>query len=403
MSSPHSVMIMEPHADGHHGPYLCWSIKVLTDLGIEVTVLTLPESMRHPLLGQIARDRTGLVNIIYVKHGGPPLRRHGGTVSLIRREFTYWRLFRNWYRGHAGPVNPDVVFLPYLDYCLYAIALLGSPFQGSSWVGVAMRPKFHFSDMGVIAPRVSFKPILKALFYRLLRENSLKEVLTVDEALFIYLKDTVRKYSKVEFLPSPFIVDSLLNIEDARNFLGVDENRKIILVYGSLTIRKGVRELLTAIEDPKFPKDVDVVLAGIISKELRPLIEAPWVHALKENRRVIVLDKFIDSYLERALFSVADIVWLGYKGHYGASGVLEQAARSGAPVIATKEGLIGWQVKRHNLGVMVNPANPREVVESVISILKSRERVEQYVVDSPRTNEQIPWRRPGDILSEAME
>jgi hypothetical protein len=47
-------------------------------------------------------------------------------------------------------------------------------------------------------------------------------------------------------------------------------------------------------------------------------------------------------------------VWLGYKGHYGMSGVLVQAYRFNKPVIATADGLIGWFCRDGELGPVVD-------------------------------------------------
>jgi glycosyltransferase involved in cell wall biosynthesis len=66
------------------------------------------------------------------------------------------------------------------------------------------------------------------------------------------------------------------------------------------------------------------------------------------------MDRFISGETELDLFSACDAVWLGYKGHYGMSGVLVQAYRFGKPVIATADGLIGWFCRTGELGPVID-------------------------------------------------
>ena len=167
------VLVLEPHAHGHHGPYLSWMARGLAERGFEINVVTLPETAELPA----TRAKPGCARgneRISVRFTGVPwsVRLPSGgadnVAGLVARELAYWRLLRAWYKAHAETVQPDVVFLPYLDYCLYAIGLLGSPFSGCPWVGLAMRPSFHYQEMGVIAPKPSLARLKKALFFRML-------------------------------------------------------------------------------------------------------------------------------------------------------------------------------------------------------------------------------------------
>jgi len=84
-----------------------------------------------------------------------------------------------------------------------------------------------------------------------------------------------------------------------------------------------------------------------------------------------VLDRFIDSETEQDLFSACDVVWLGYKGHYGMSGVLVQAYRSGKPLIATADGLIGWFCRDGELGPVIDDLAPDSINQALDTVLES--------------------------------
>ncbi|MFZ5653346.1 MAG: glycosyltransferase [Pseudomonadota bacterium] len=369
-----NVLVLEPHANGHHGPYLQWMATGLAGRGFRVTVVTLPESLSHPSIQVLkeasrAAEQTNLC-LIGADNFSLQAARRSGAAGLAARELAYWRLLRAWYRMYAETVRPDVVFLPYLDYCLYAIGLLGSPFGDRPWVGVAMRPSFHYPQMGVIAPPTSLAKFKKALLFRLLRNRSLRRLLTIDEPLSQYLADRPALAAKVAFLPEPAALADLPDRDGAKHRLGLPAERKIVLVYGAVTERKGVRELLLALANPAFPPSADVLLAGTISPEIHQALAEPAVAPLVAQGRVRLLDRFIETREEPVLFAAADIVWLGYRGHYTASGVLVQAANAGRPVVACQEGIIGWQTRRHGLGEVVKPEDPAAVCAAIGALLQ---------------------------------
>jgi glycosyltransferase involved in cell wall biosynthesis len=84
-----------------------------------------------------------------------------------------------------------------------------------------------------------------------------------------------------------------------------------------------------------------------------------------------VLDHFISGETESDLFSACDVVWLGYKGHYGMSGVLVQAYRSGTPLIATADGLIGWFCGDGELGPVINDLSVDSINQALDQALDS--------------------------------
>lgn len=406
-TSNRKVLIIEPCAYGHHGPYVRWMAAGLAERGFDVTLITLAETVTHPSMQEIEKisfgEGGGSLRLIgAVPHGALPSGEMGSVLSLVAREQAYWRLFRAWYKAYAGSARPDVVFLPYLDYCLYAIGVLGSPFGDCPWVGLAMRPSFHYRAMGIKAPRPALAGIKKALFFRVLRNRYLLRLLTIDESLAGYLGDTRKFSGKVAFFPEPAEFGELPAPDEAKRKLGITPERKLILLYGAVTARKGVIELLRALATPGFPSGIDVLVAGEVRESgIADLLSESWVRALQESGQLKFIDRFIEVAEEPVLFAAADIVWLGYRGHYNASGLLVQAASAGCPVLACKKGLLDWQTERHSLGRVVNPANSAEVAAAVDALLREqmRKQVNHGYADT--------WRPPSfseaqDALAQAL-
>lgn len=363
------VLLIEPHAEGHHAVYLAWMVEALLEAGYEITVQTTSKAAKHPGFDAVSKMPAQILPMAE-QRSIPGLTVEKGLMPLIKREFGYWRLFHSWYKEfEASSGVPDIVFLPYLDYCLYAIGIFGSPFDQTQWGGVAMRPSFHYATMGVVTPKPALSSVKHTLFARALRCKNLRLLFTVDEPLLEYSRKRRLGIKKIEFLPEPADFVSFPTRESAREHLGLPSEKLSILVYGAVTMRKGIDRLLDAALDPEFPKRVTVIVAGRPDEEVRRYLQRTEIQALARASRLILIDRFIAPEEEGVLFSAADAVWLGYVNHYNASGVLVQAARAGRPVIACRDGVLGWQANRHKMGWIIDVARKNDILRAVHSLV----------------------------------
>lgn len=377
---------------------MLWMAEGLAKEGFNVKVVTSEEASVRPAMRELEKyaDKKipGVINLIKLPvQGMPSLRENVGSIDLALREVAYWRLFRTWYKHPDVQSCKGVFFLPYLDYCLYAAGLLGSPFGVSPWGGLVMRPTFHYRSMKVAAPKGRLSEIKKRLFFRVLRNKYLSYILTNDQTLTIYCSSTKRRVSKPTYFPDPAVLNAVPKKAFAKRKLKIRPEQKNILLYGAITSRKGVYELLKAASDPRFPRYVDVVLAGeVLEGKIRQLLKETWVQELVEAGRIRVIDEIIESEDEAALFAAVDVIWLGYIGHYNSSGVLAQAVAAERPVLACKEGLLGWQTETYALGKTVDPSKTLEVIAAIEQLLKCGD---------PRDKNKDLWRPPS--LAEAQK
>jgi glycosyltransferase involved in cell wall biosynthesis len=156
--------------------------------------------------------------------------------------------------------------------------------------------------------------------------------------------------------------------EYAREKLKISLGKFVILVYGNLTYRKGIISLVSAINRLN-DQSITILLAGQQSPDIAECLKSCEALKLINSNQLALSEGFHDDNKEKIVFSSADIVWLGYTGSfYGSSGVLLQACSLGLPLLATKNGIIGWLTRKHNLGIEFDPNNVSEISTALLKI-----------------------------------
>lgn len=355
------ILILEASLTGHHANYLERIAITFLAQSHRLTVCVRQEHSDNPLFARLQSQHPGQV-AIKVMQPLPSWTHVFRRLGVVGSELSHWLMFKRSFEQMSHTDHVDHVFFPYLDYCLHATALLGSPCGSVSWSGICMRPSFHYSGAGVIAPKPSWSAIKERLFYRLLRQTSLNKLLTIDELLE---QQTRRKHhlhaKKLAFVPDPAEMTNNFDRVSARKQLGIPEQDFVILVYGAIDGRKGVEHLLAGVRNKQFQKNLKILVIGRQSPAMRDKLQGEPL--------VLSIEGYVDTTIEEAGFRAADVVWMGYNAHYAMSGVLVLAAFAGKPVLATRNGLIGWMTRQHKLGIDIDCKDP-EAVSHAISDLQ---------------------------------
>jgi glycosyltransferase involved in cell wall biosynthesis len=223
--------------------------------------------------------------------------------------------------------------------------------------------------MGVRGPGTRHDALYARLFERLLRIPTLRALATIDETLPPYVRQQrITGWDKVHHVPDVARLNGRADRAAARASLGIAPDNVVVLAYGALEPRKGIAELIAAAASPVCSTRVVVLLAGRQDAFVRDLLTGTDAQQLRAARRLVEVSGFLGDQQELDVFSAADIVWVAYRGFYGASGVLIQAGSMRLPVVACEDGLIGWTAQRHGLGELVDPAS-RESVTGAINRL----------------------------------
>jgi glycosyltransferase involved in cell wall biosynthesis len=359
------VMIFQPDPGGHHMIlYLRHIAREVVRRGWALHLVTTRAALRHPAYPVVMAECGGQLQTSLIPDAEYPAERPTA-MKLLAFQVRQLRHFARAYAELSPGDNPDVVYLENLDHCDKALALLGSPFGDTPFLGLQMAVRFHHRRMGVVSPSTRQDRLYEWLFQRLLRIPTMHALLTIDEPLVEYAHRNWSRGEKVRFVPDAAAMEGTLTREEARHSLDIHPGQVVVLAYGALSARKGVAELLNALADPSCPRNVVALLAGVQDTSIQALLASDSVRRLRAEGRLIEAPGFQDDAREYAAFRASDIVWLGYRGFYGMSGVLVQAGAMALPVIACSEGLIGWLARKHELGVVVDSGDVRQAVQAI--------------------------------------
>ena len=362
-ATPLRVLIVEPSAAGH---YMTSYVRLLAAegrrRGWHMGLMTTPAAVADRAFEPV-RDAAGDELEVLLVEGDA--RAPATMGALIRSQLRWRRTMARAFRASGGAARWDAVYVNNLDRVDKAIGLLGSPFGRTPYSGMLISQRFHHATMGVNSPRTRSDALYTLLFERMLHERSLRALATIDEPLQAFAAARQDPdYRKVRYVPDPAAVGSVGRAE-ARRAFGLRDDQVVLLVYGSLELRKGVAQLLAAAALPTIPTEVVLLFAGRQDEDVKRLFSEPAPAALLRSGRVILRAGFQDDRAEAEAFAAADIVWLGYVGFYGTSGVMLQSGRVGAPVIGSREGVVGWTVDREQLGMVVDPRDAESVARAI--------------------------------------
>lgn len=368
------LMLFDLSISGHHPSYIkhlihyCQTQKLAIDLIIVVSPKFLEEHGDVVELSNNANQKNIKFIAITLEEESALKSRDSG-FSRLSRSFQEWQIFCH----YAQSLHATQALLLYFDTFQPPIALgfdCPCPFSG-----IYFRPTLHYRDLTHY--EFSWKEWLqkwreRITLSRVLKHRQLQYLFCLD-SLAIQPINQLFGTTKLIDLADPVETcqNSALDPEQLRSKLGIEGNRKVFLLFGSLTERKGIYQLLAAIsclEDNQC-QEICLLLVGESSiqaeleKYIETLCQAKPVQILR--RYEFVPDEDIPAYLQ-----VSDIVLALYQKHVGMSGILLLGAAAQKPVLSSNYGLMGELVKRHHLGLTVDSTCPEQIAQAVTFCLQ---------------------------------
>lgn len=187
------------------------------------------------------------------------------------------------------------------------------------------------------------------------------------------------KKEKIKYIPHGHYMEyaETATREDSLKYLGLPNDRPIILFFGQIKRVKGVGILITAMKDVvrKYPKALCVIAGKVWHddfSEYQTLIDQ---YHLENNVRKDI--KFIPDDEVKYYFNAADIVALPYLQIYQ-SGVVLLAYAYEKPVVATTEGEFLTVVKNGETGLLVPAGDSEKLAEAIVWYLDNPENAKQF-------------------------
>lgn len=354
------LSIIEPLCGGHHGTYLSWLVQGALESGFNPEIVTTQKCIDSEDF------RLNIDSFINCRTVGA-LDLSPDKIPKLIGQFVVRQRAARWLARAIDSIGQDSeVLLPYLDMFTYQIATNYRLLSSHAWSGISMSAKFHHSECLLNKNPSQRDKLEKYLFVRLLLHPKLRSVFCLDPLLPDYLsRSHPNVVTKLIYLPDPANTHQIHSKIVARQKLGIPADRFMILCYGNLDPRKGLRELAEATMQPLFPANTIVVLAGVVTKATRDLMGSGMFAASLHSKKIIVDDRFMTHDEESVLFSAADLTWLGYTNFYQMSGVFARSLAYEVPVLGTTAGLIGWHIKHTGAGFTLSNISPIEIAETI--------------------------------------
>jgi len=333
--------------------------------GFHAVLVTMPDCLTHPAYMMVLEDLGAKMETICLQPAASVVRMIQSR-NLVLKQLGYFLAIAALFRKLKPSPTNDCVFVPYIDHFDKAVAFLGSPFNGVPFSALCMQYKFHYGVMGARRPPERGDGTKEWTYRRVLETKGLISLYTIDELLYEFTRTRYPNLiAKLTYVGDPVDMVGSLTKDEAREQLGIPKQNFVILVFGLLSWRKGIMELLNTSEQPNFPGEISFLFVGQQFGRTPDLLTGGIAERLRSAGRLVEINRFVSDEEEFAAFRAADAVWVGYKKFYGMSGVLVQAGKMGLPVIASQDGLIGWLVNKYKTGVTVDVMNPVDVAGKI--------------------------------------
>ncbi len=326
------IVVLDPSSTGHHPQFLRLLFEVAGGGG------NCTFYVDEGLVESLSVSETGRVQSIQELGKNPAAQLN----NLVRRNKSL-----------------NHIFLPRMN--TYLQPLLQTSLPGMRVSGIWFSPQSAaWVHGGGLKKRM--KGLLEILrMNRMVRQCGLEKLFILnDPATAAFLTRQTRIPLGVESLadPVPELPSPSAPRAELRRDLGISEEKTVFGLFGALREGKGMESAITAFSD--FQPEARLLIAGEALPNFKPRLEKlldSHSGMVSEGRLMPRVEKLTDQQLADYLEAV-DYILLPYENVWGSSGFLGHGARSGKPVLAARQGLLGALVKRYRLGHVFDPGNP---------------------------------------------
>jgi glycosyltransferase involved in cell wall biosynthesis len=296
----------------------------------------------------------------------------------IQRSFQEWRLLRK----YTKLLKTDHCFVMYLDTLLLRLSLLPQLPLGFKSLPCAMsaiyfRPILHYGNFPNYLPEGR-----ESVWYwrdrvclsRLLRFPNLNTLFCLDGYAAEHINQVYGTEQAIHLAdPVQIYPVRAAAVSALRQTLGVDPHRQTFLLFGALSARKGLQQVIeaAALLPSHLCQQISLLLVGPIAAAEQDALQQQ-IAALTAAKpiQVITQHEFIPDAVIQSYFHLADVVLAPYQRHVGMSAILVRAAAAEKPVIAADFGLMGEVTRRYGLGLAIAADQPPSIAAAMRRMLE---------------------------------
>ncbi|NER26732.1 MAG: glycosyltransferase [Symploca sp. SIO1C4] len=366
-------MLFDLDLRGHHTIYIQHLLRYWCqqEMAGHLDVVVSPEfCQQHLNIVNIAHNHKNINFVAISPREQAVLKSLDSFSNRILRAFQEWHLIYK----YADYLRTTQCLIMCFDPVLFRVALgTKSPCPFS---GIYFRPIFHYVNFTNYIP--SWRERIwhwrdKLCLSRILRNSQLQTLFCLDPFAVKSLKKSFA--DKVVHLadPVPTPNQSQLQSERLKESLNIDNHRQVFLLFGSLSRRKGIFQLLEAILllPSTLCQKLCLVLSGVPDPAAEKELIESKITAVCQSQPVQIISsyEFIPEPDVQAYFNLADVVLAPYQRHVGMSGILLLAAAAQKPVLSSNYGLMGELVQNYKLGLAVDSTVPAEIAKGLNQFL----------------------------------
>lgn len=348
-----NVLIYSPSFDGHRQVYVFVLAHVLKELGFKIYIAGNTKQIISNSFYIDKLKKSPETKIIDTS------KYAGGGFNITPAEFL----------GLQNECETDLTVFAeadnHISLLVSQISKNKNRFRGKL-AGIFLRP-FYYYQNGLFDKLRRLKHLLSKwrnenqLFHEfLLRRFSLLNVaLSIDENFVAHhqychwLPDVFQQYA--DLIVQDEKSEQRVWIEKLNEFKEKNKGRFLFLYFGTAQFRRGYDILLKMAEE----NGACFIHCGLRNSNEQYVYDINELRSsLSKNGRLFETDQYIEDPLciEYFFKSVSHLV-LPYRNFFGSSGVMLQALSFGIPILAPENGIMGYRIKKYQLGITYNDKN----------------------------------------------
>ena len=367
------LMLFDLSIHGHHANYIQYLIEYWSKAsppGYLDIVVSPQFSQVHTEVVHFAANQAHINFITISPQEEEKLWSRRSGLSRNFRNFQEWDLLCQ----YAHQLSTTQCLIMYFD--TYTLPLVFGRNPPCLVSGIYFRPTFHYHQFSNHLSTIKDELQQwreKFLLGLVLRHRQLQVLFSLDPFAIKPLNHLTNQ-TKAIHLPDPVRLWDIetSQVERLRANLNITAGKKVFLLFGALTGRKGIYQLLEALPylSDEISSQICLLLVGQADTINRMRIETQ-VAALCQSQAVQIIRhyEFISEPEVSAYFQLADIILAPYQKHVGMSGILLLAAIAHTPVLSSNYGLMGELVNRYHLGLITDTTSPKSIAMAIVQCL----------------------------------